>query len=332
MFHSSHLSALIVRLFLLFGFSAVGLCSEPLRITVSESFGTSQHHFQAIAQEIVAIVVAKFAARPPIDAPIQCVWRADVPETLVFPGQITILLSAKDEHWAQLAFQLGHELGHVYLGPLRSNGFIETVAIAMSFEVLDELARRWAIDPVVPGTAPWSVNFSQYRAQYETEEINNFPEVDEAVARKDWTLVRLYLRLRSRDMQQLTRSSAGSQEARALQVLAAMSLRSQPVDWSRLVGVAHSGSTQPTTESSGNVQYTRMRQDAVGRLPDLCRIGLGCPSAFVAAEFYDRSPNSTGVYFQNTWYTMQEVDFKLAQRALSRLCKRRRCLGSVIYW
>jgi hypothetical protein len=108
----SALRAWISLLFLATGF---GYCTEPLRIAMTDSFDPSRLHFQAVAEEISSIVAAKFVA-PPVDiGPIQCIWRDGVPETLVSPGQIVILLSAKDEHWAQLAFQLGHELGHVYL-------------------------------------------------------------------------------------------------------------------------------------------------------------------------------------------------------------------------
>jgi hypothetical protein len=328
------LSALKTCASLLLLASGLGYCTEPIRIVVTDSFGPSQANFQAIAHEISVILAEKFRSQPPVAASITCVWRDNIPETLSPPGEFIVFLSATDQHWAQLAFQLGHELGHVYLGPLRSNGFIETLATAVSLEVLDELAERWAITPAVAGTSAWSVNFSQYRAQEEVREIDNVPEIKEAVERHDWALVRLYLRLRSRDMQQLSRLLVGSQEARALQTLAAMSLRSQTVDWSRLVAFAHSGSVQPVRESDGGkVVYSRIRGDAFIRVqPELCRIGLGCPSAFVAAEFNDRPPNGTSLYFQNTWHEMQEVDFKNAIRTQNRLCKAGRCIGSLISW
>src|SRR4051794_7244880 len=54
--------------------SSLGCASEPIRITVTDSFGSSQRHFQAVAQEIATIVADKFAASPPIHFPITCVW------------------------------------------------------------------------------------------------------------------------------------------------------------------------------------------------------------------------------------------------------------------
>ena len=47
--------------------------------------------------------------------------------------------------YAQFAYQLGHELGHVMLGLYRSNGLLEACAIAVSHEILDGLAIRWAV-------------------------------------------------------------------------------------------------------------------------------------------------------------------------------------------
>jgi len=330
MFRLSCLLAFLLSLLLLV--SGLGYCSEPVRITVTPSFGPSQPNFQAIAQEISAIVADKFGARPPIEVPIQCVWRDDVPETMTFPGQIVVLLSAKDEHWAQFAFQLGHDLGHVYLGSLRSNAFIETLATAMSLEVLDELARRWATNPAIPGTSDWAKNFSLYRADNETIELNKLPEIKDAVASKDWNLIHLYIRLRSWDAQ-LTRASVGSEGGRALQVLAAMALRSQPVDWAKFVGFAHSSSTEPVKQTSGNVVYSRTRRDTSTAIQQaLCRIGLNCPSMFLAGTFSERPAKTLAVFYQGDWYAMEEVDSKRPEKALNRLCKKQACLSALIVW
>ena len=308
--------------------SSLGCASEPVRVTVTDSFGSSRVHFQAVAQEVAAIMADKFQSRPPIDVPIQCISGDNVPETFALPGLTVMRLTAKEQSWAQLAFQLGHELGHVYLGPLRANGFVETLATAISLEVLDELAKRWVIAPAIPGTSSWAENFAEYRVENEAIEIAKLPEIKASVAGKDWDLIRYYLRLRNRDMQQVTRVAANCDEGRSLQMLAAMSLRSGPVDWPHLVGFAHSSSIQPVEESYGNTVYARVRTDLVH--PTLCRMGLGCLSAFVAAELKERSPNGTTVYFQNTWYTVQEVDSKKALSTLERLCKRQQCISSLI--
>lgn len=63
-----YLSGLIIRVSSLLLVSGLGYCNEPLRITVTDSFGPSRIHFQAIAQDIAAIVADKFVAQPPIDA------------------------------------------------------------------------------------------------------------------------------------------------------------------------------------------------------------------------------------------------------------------------
>src|ERR1035441_10150781 len=103
------------------------------------------------------------------------------------------------------------------LGPLRANGFVETLATAISLEVLDELAKRWAISPAIPGTSSLAENFSKYRVEYEDIEIAKLPEIKGLITGKDWNLIRYYLRLRNRDMQQVTRVAANCDEGRSLQ-------------------------------------------------------------------------------------------------------------------
>ncbi len=302
---------------------------QPVTITIDDSFGVSRPRLQAIAQRISVIVAAKFDAPPPITYPIRCVSRTDVPETIVLPGQIIIFLSARDDYWAQFAFQLGHELGHVYLGPLRSNGFIEALATAVSLEVLDELAKTWATEPAVDGTPSWASNFSLYREGFEISEVAKYlPEMQGPVTSRDWLLVRLYLRFRSSDIaDQLTRDSVVREEARALQTLAAMSLRSQPIDWHQFVNLAHSSSENSSIESS--FLYVRTLPTAARDVRSLCRIGLGCPSGFLAVRFCKEPPkNSRGlVYYQDTWYAMEELMGNEIKDRVKHLCKNHACIS-----
>src|ERR1039457_4091490 len=100
--------------FLLLFASGLVYGNQPIRITVTDTFGPSQANFQAVAQEVSAIVAERFNFRPPIDVPIICISGDNIPENKAFPGFILVILTAKEQRWAQMAFQLGHELGHVY--------------------------------------------------------------------------------------------------------------------------------------------------------------------------------------------------------------------------
>ena len=71
-------------------------------------------------------------------------------------GEYTVRLAVKGRFWAQLAFQFGHELGHIVSHYERINDnkigienkwFEETVAEAASLFVLARMAETWKTDP-----------------------------------------------------------------------------------------------------------------------------------------------------------------------------------------
>ena len=71
-------------------------------------------------------------------------------------GEFTVRLAVKGRFWAQLAFQFGHELGHIVSHYERINDnkignenkwFEETVAEAASLFVLARMAETWKTDP-----------------------------------------------------------------------------------------------------------------------------------------------------------------------------------------
>jgi hypothetical protein len=106
--------------------------------------------------------------------------------------------------------------------------------------MLDAMEVEWIDNAAVPFQFTYAINFSKYRKDHERSSIEQWlPEIIASIDHDDWELVRLYLRLRRSDMEQLSRPAAVSEESRALQVLAAMSLRTGPIDWKRLLGFAH---------------------------------------------------------------------------------------------
>jgi hypothetical protein len=133
------------------------------------------------------------------------------------------------------------------------------------------------MEPAIPGTASWAANFASYRAAYETGEISRFPEIRDAVEQSDWNVLRIYLQRRRREMDdQLTRTQATAPDARALQTVAAIALRAEPIDRAHFVGFAHSASADPVEPSNAQFRFARMRLGEVGAVQSivLSRMGL----------------------------------------------------------
>lgn len=67
--------------------------------------------------------------------------------------------------WRALAFQLGHELAHVKMGPARSNLALEVLATAVSLETLSKLQQTWQESPPTTwkGWARYAKRLPQYR-------------------------------------------------------------------------------------------------------------------------------------------------------------------------
>ena len=59
------------------------------------------------------------------------------------PSKIIVHLSVNTPVYSQFVYQLGHQLGHVMLDPRRSNGLIDTIYTALSYEVLDGMTDQW---------------------------------------------------------------------------------------------------------------------------------------------------------------------------------------------
>jgi hypothetical protein len=65
--------------------------------------------------------------------------------------------------YAQLVFQVGHELGHFYVDPHFSNWFVESVCTAITFLCLGTLGDKWATDPPFQSWKDYATVFRKYR-------------------------------------------------------------------------------------------------------------------------------------------------------------------------
>jgi hypothetical protein len=109
--------------------------------------------------------------------------------------EVKIALSEEDlsdYDYGRFAFQLAHELFHVYTGNHRTNNLIETLACAFSLEILSELSAQSTTShsPTLPYDKKWAKNFQKYRANTEKKayaEIAKYLNLrPEGMSKSDW--------------------------------------------------------------------------------------------------------------------------------------------------
>lgn len=83
----------------------------------------------------------------------------------------TILLSSKDRYWAQLAYQFGHELGHVICNSWTSDGakifspshwLEEAIVEAFAVYCLRQMSTRWETQPPYPSFTSFATCLASY--------------------------------------------------------------------------------------------------------------------------------------------------------------------------
>jgi len=241
-------------------------------LSVDDSFPDSTRPtLEALADDVWNVVMEMFHSSPPLDLPVRVHQsNASAPLTRVLKGEISIRITSRGTHYAQFAFQLGHELGHVTLDPRRANGIVEAICIAVSYEVLDRLGDEIRMSPAYVWLSDYAPNFAPYRENDQKITLAKMPEeVRALVANRDWSGIASYLRDHRREME------PGEPAERILQTLAAVALRSGAIDWSELTGIA--GCTVPPPEEDPRVRILPIREDCIARLPEVfCRIGIGC--------------------------------------------------------
>lgn len=256
----------------------------PMTIMVDNSFPAEPRvDLATVAGETLAVVRQRFPGPPPAGSrPIVCIYDPSVPEVAPTGDQTPyiIKIGVKDRQFDQFAYQLGHELGHVMLDPRRTSGLDETCAFAVSYRVLDDLAVRWAADPPFEGWRSYAPNFTAYRVEDEKSHLQGFPEeVKNAVARRQWNPVSLYLRFRREDQD---RNAAD----RDLNSLGAIMLCAHIVNWADMAGLA--SHTVPSPAQSP--RFSQAHPVDISALSPAMRtllqtLGRGCTSAMAAVYF-----------------------------------------------
>ena len=196
----------------------------------------TRRDMETVARDIITIVSQRFVGPAPETCPI-LLSRGDHP--LTHPpqnGQYRIELSVDFQHrdFARMAYQLGHEMGHVMMGTHGFNcGVDEVMATAASLQALDDLDARWAVQPPYPNWQYFHSNFCEYRALVEKLALATFPvQVQEAARERRWDYLTLYLRFHIPDME----ADICSKRSRNLQTLGAILLRTTTLPWSEFAG------------------------------------------------------------------------------------------------
>lgn len=263
--------------------------AEPAAIRVDDTYPVGQRgDFQAVAEDVWRQVRRHLPTEPPAgERPIRISYRAAEPPQCdpSDPREYRIYLNATDRRYAQFVYQLAHELGHVVLDPRRTHAVAETLAEAISLQVLHDLAVQWETEPPYDHWQPYAPHFASYRRQTERTWLKAFPpEVAAAVEAGRWDSVALYLRWRldEQDRRVVQRDLNG---------LAAMALLSDDVDWPQFAGLA--GRTIPSAEQDGRFRRDLALPQQV--LPEVMRrTGRGRDSELAAIHYDGVAPAIPG--------------------------------------
>jgi len=81
-------------------------------------------------------------------------------------GEYVVLLTARDKHWSQFAYQFSHELGHVLCGDLSPDQpqqwFEEAFCESLSIWALEEMGNHWQTKPPYVNWKDYAPHLSSY--------------------------------------------------------------------------------------------------------------------------------------------------------------------------
>jgi hypothetical protein len=110
-----------------------------------------------------------FSKPPPAGVrPIYILYQSKDPltDSTSDPTRYQIYLSVNLRKYAQLTFQLGHELCHIFADPRRTNWFVESCCEMASLVLLRRMSKLWCYDPPFPNWVSYAPNFEEYAQDY----------------------------------------------------------------------------------------------------------------------------------------------------------------------
>lgn len=82
------------------------------------------------------------------------------------PGEYWINITCLNSRsYSQIVYQVGHEMGHHYVGPRQDNWFVESAATALSYASLTEMGNKWEHHPPFGNWASYAKHFHEYRLE-----------------------------------------------------------------------------------------------------------------------------------------------------------------------
>jgi hypothetical protein len=261
-----------------------------MKVTLDGAFPPEvRRDLQALADDTLAACRQLWPGAPPAgERPIVVSVRPAGPLTDATsdPKTYRIYVTVKGRTYAQFVYQFSHEFAHVMLDPRRTNGLVETFAVAFSLEALDAMAARWRVAPPYPNWVSYAPHFRNYRRDAERRHLKSFPlPVQALVERRAFGELALYLRYRRPDQD-------ADATNRDLNHLGAAALLSGEVRWPDLSGLA--GHTDPPADRDG--RFRTDLQIVPAKLPRLVRrLGRNRPDDFVVVELMSKPAGRSGV-------------------------------------
>lgn len=146
--------------------------TKPIKVSLRNEPGDAilNRDVLTVSQNVINTCVSIVAVDPPLGLKPFVVQQApdDIPRACLngLPTEYWINVTCLNtRNYAQLAFQLGHELGHFFVDPHHSNWFIESLCTAFSFVTLDALAVKWTTEPPFPNWKDYASKFAEYRRE-----------------------------------------------------------------------------------------------------------------------------------------------------------------------
>lgn len=217
-------------------------------------FGPEVKKLLPIARLTVKTVRIRMPAIPPMgDRPIKCFYRPNERPRMILgdtdgysinsSDHYRIHVNTADHFYGRFVFQLSHELGHLMFEPRRNNGVIEIFAVALSFQVLKDVAKRWQVKPPLGHTA----NEAYICRQYAKLEIQH----ELSAANADQQTRELFTRCNKDELAEYARMHAADQDAdpcnRVLNIAGALALMPE-MPWPDLVGIGKHTVPSPDSE------------------------------------------------------------------------------------
>ena len=151
---------------------AISLEDKVVANVVVGQRGWGESRTEDVAAVVESVARTVFTTIPPQDTPTIIVLRSEHgPRALSNRGpnnEYIVLLNSGDRRWAQLSYQLAHELGHVLCREVNERApqhwFEEAFSEAMSIWTLEKMSQTWKTNPPYQTWASYADSIAQYVA------------------------------------------------------------------------------------------------------------------------------------------------------------------------